>query len=105
MTTPADQPDLITWLHQQIDDDEQWARDALSPSQPIDRRIVGVSEAVVAGIARRMLIEVDVKRRILDEYEAQGGDVDAAPPGWDGIVKQLALPHADRPGYRPEWRP
>ncbi|MGW9031671.1 DUF6221 family protein [Streptomyces sp. NPDC055722] len=24
---------------------------------------------------------------------------------WDDLLRMLALPYADRPGYRDEWRP
>lgn len=105
--------DLIVWLRVQIDADEVWARQALSPSQPIDHRIVGVSEAVVAGLARRMLIEVEAKRRIValaDKTWAWGQGSAGATAGYASLVvadtiRLLALPYADREGYREEWRP
>jgi len=68
----------------------------------------------------RVLAEVDAKRRILDEVadEATGLDMQvdgefrvgsrdekAEPYLGDKLVRLLALPYADRPGYRHEWKP
>lgn len=64
----------------------------------------------------RALTEVEAKRRILDRYEdalvrqqdpehsqiaadIQVGEYD------DWVLPLLALPYADRPGYREEWKP
>ena len=61
----------------------------------------------------RVLAEIDAKRRILAECERMLLR-DRLRPGdyWDGCrdalrstVIALALPYADRPGYREEWRP
>lgn len=58
----------------------------------------------------RVLAEVDAKRRIVDylveELEDQGAD----NPWWYDdkllpILRCLALPYADHPHYREEWRP
>jgi hypothetical protein len=69
---------------------------------------------------KRVLAEVDVKRRILDEVvdEATGLDMsvdgdrrvgsrDTATEPYLGTVllRLLALPYADHPDYRDEWRP
>jgi hypothetical protein len=60
----------------------------------------------------RVLAEVDAKRRILADYERYARERRRAMNGWDPearnpspIVRYLALPYADRPGYREEWRP
>ena len=67
----------------------------------------------------RVLAEVDAKRRILAEHEHfptaggfgcricayNGRDGVIEPEGWCATVRLLALPYADRPGYRDEWRP
>jgi hypothetical protein len=68
----------------------------------------------------RVLREIDAKRRILAEcahwhdklakevvdpspvpFPALGEVLDAVTP----VLRALALPYADRPGYREEWRP
>lgn len=82
----------------------------------------------------RVLAEVETKRRILDAYLPAGADPhpglpcinypDQDPAEYDEydschrhveanryllrhdhVVRLLALPYADRPGYRAEWRP
>ncbi|WP_435872931.1 DUF6221 family protein [Micromonospora haikouensis] len=62
----------------------------------------------------RVLAEVDAKRRILDFYRADVIDVSKAggPPEWvhgtvpveaHTVLRLLALPYADRPGYQGMW--
>lgn len=81
------------------------------------------SEHIARWDPARVLAEVDAKRRILDEILAYESKIDGE---WgcchsaEGIaagqcpdirpddihaVRLLALPYADRPGYREEWRP
>lgn len=65
--------------------------------------------------ARRLLAEVDAKRRIIAEYvrwaEANSSpgipdSVDAGQEyGLEFAVRCLAVPHSDHPDYREEWRP
>lgn len=119
--------DLITWLRAQIDEDEraaqkawgaEWRAELQEPRQHIVT--VGASQvqdgvsvasgapAVLPHIAAhspaRVLREVEAKRRIiaseLSPYpEAAHADVATV------TLRLLALPYADRPGYREEWRP
>ncbi|WP_377274356.1 DUF6221 family protein [Peterkaempfera sp. SMS 1(5)a] len=62
------------------------------------------SEDRMAHIARhdprRVLAEVDAKRRIIAEYEANSVDEWPLFP-----LFCLALPYASHPDYRPEWAP
>ncbi|MEV4197029.1 DUF6221 family protein [Micromonospora globbae] len=149
--------DLVTWLRQQLDDDERVAHSATAGPwwhnpgkawldaeafEQYDRskgeEFVGYGESPFSGcvaatgpashaqsmadaehIARhdpaRVLAEVAAKRRILDEhFEASLGDTGVGAGdcttctnyAWPcPTVRLLALPYADRPGYRPEWRP
>lgn len=70
----------------------------------------------------RVLAEVEAKRRILDlaslaaQREAQKPGYDTVArletalakvtaPELERVVRLLALPYADQPGYRDEWRP
>jgi hypothetical protein len=58
----------------------------------------------------RVLAEVDAKRRILalhDEQHDCDGDPRSYADPYEGCrtLRLLALPYADRPGYREEWRP
>ncbi|WP_432589953.1 DUF6221 family protein [Streptomyces sp. HD1123-B1] len=75
----------------------------------------GVGRQHSAHIARhdpaRVLREIDAKRRIVAEHDTDGwttGDR-VRDCQWTGrpcqTLRLLALPYADRPGYREEWRP
>ena len=108
--------DLITWLRAQLDDDERVARAASPGYLPDDPLASDEDRAHVARWQQaRVLVEVDAKRRIIDEYELwaeeQSEDYEHAQTEHDSAqallaaIKLLALPYADRPGYREEWRP
>lgn len=59
----------------------------------------------------RVLVEVEAKRRIIDEYERYAAERRRAMGGWDSysevspILAALAAVYADHPDYRQEWRP
>lgn len=56
----------------------------------------------------RVLREIDAKRRIVgDLAKVIGGEYidDGEPVLAEHVLRLLALPYADRPGYREEWRP
>ncbi|MFE9955851.1 DUF6221 family protein [Micromonospora sp. NPDC005299] len=109
--------DLSTWLRTQLDEDERIAREARQRGEWwFASRNPSVNlHALTAHAQRwepvRALAEVDAKRRILSLHRCDDAD------GTDPIcnvclytppcetVKTLALPYADRPGYREEWRP
>lgn len=105
--------DLITWLRAQLDEDE-------SGDQPhtFDCELsitAGYSGPCTCGWSDRLDREVDAKRRILDDAESayRETEIDDHDPGSGTlaatyqlrIVPALALPYADRPGYREAWRP
>jgi hypothetical protein len=125
---------LVTWLRAQLDEDERVARGATPGPWTVSRsgedvhsydQGLTVSEGFSGGpwskvnpvhIARwdpaRVLAEVAADRRLLDEYEQARTYYDLhreAPAGEAyGLltaVKIRALPYADKPGYREEWRP
>ena len=130
MSTPANPPaDLVAWLRQQLDDDEEvasdaaglsasrsrWMRDAIScVVDATDNGLIVYGEGTptpeqAEHIARhdpaRVLAEVDAKRRILDAYkQTEFGDL-ARHSALEEALALLALPYAGRPGYREEWRP
>ncbi|MDL5205110.1 DUF6221 family protein [Streptomyces sp. ALI-76-A] len=121
--------ELVQWLTAQLDEDQQAAEEALKRTTTTRRRIGGqwVEDTVQppewrrsAWSPARVLREIDAKRRILAEcahwhgklakevvnpspvpFPALGEVLDAVTP----ILRALALPYADRPGYREEWRP
>lgn len=124
--------DLVTWLRAQLDEDERVARaaeaDNASPWQIEEPganirtadhyTVVHIEDstpepATAEHIARwdpaRVLAEIDAKRRII----AHIGMV-VISPGREALpaeyveqmelfLRALALPYADRPGYRSEW--
>lgn len=61
----------------------------------------------------RVLREVEAKRRMLGIHRPYVPEPDQACLGCAGgimfsacpVIRLLALPYADRPGYREEWRP
>lgn len=108
--------DLIAWLRVQLDDDERETRKLL-----VEARQPSYDWPDVERLCAERLADIDAKRRILDEHA-----VIEPPYGWAGwcsrcvdgdevwdaatkspcpTVRLLALPYADRPGYRPEWKP
>lgn len=136
--------DLVTWLRQQLDEDERlalsWSEDQRHWAYVGQRRLAydnGAHEqaAVVnvqdsepmrweriqvlrgtpdqaAHIATwdpaRVLAEVAATRRILDSFAASGKPLttrDAETAVVRMVLRLLALPYADRPGYDEAWRP
>lgn len=105
--------DLITWLRGVLDDHERERRSELA-------RIHGSHpDAWLArdGFPRGdfTLTDIDAKRRILDgiasrlEYRDETiawelADAETSYMASD-TLRLLALPYADRPGYRQEWKP
>ena len=109
--------DLVTWLRAQLDEDERYAREARPGPWTADGGMVYVNHPTdevvnytesAEHIARwdpaRVLREVEAKRKIIDELERCGPTTDGHA-GLRFAVQCLALPYADRSGYRDEWRP
>jgi hypothetical protein len=124
--------DLVQWLRAQLDEDARIARAVTTPGTwrvgsshggstvEGDGWTVGnADELDAAHIARhdpaRVLREIDAKRQVLDWYQqraavdSRGEDPDdyenVTGSTLETVVQILALPYADRPGYREEWRP
>ncbi|MEU5596852.1 DUF6221 family protein [Streptomyces sp. NPDC020298] len=60
----------------------------------------------------RVLREIDARRAIVDDLAEEirwgarkGLDYQAGVAACERTLKRLALPYADRPGFREEWRP
>ena len=103
--------DLVTWLRAQLDDDERVAH-RVDPNQAPDQlRAMVTREGSLPFLvvdSARVLAEVDAKRRLLDWLERRDDwALDNNLWTWDSAeaVALLALPYADREGYRDEWRP
>lgn len=116
--------DLVQFLRDCLNDDEQAARTAkpgpwydddgsVYASHPTDE-VVSYTDSG-AHIARhdpaRVLREVEAKRRALDHYQAvrthaKGGEPYLLAEG--AVRKQIqimALPYADHPDYQETWKP
>lgn len=127
--------DLIAWLCAQLNEDERVARAVEDRSAPWDGQwrndsdgalrtyngwvlahnggkpyAPGLLDHIALHDPARVLAEVDAKRRII---EAEQDRVVAEGPLPDrmrdlvetDVLRLLALPYADRDGYRAEWRP
>ncbi|MFB6626495.1 MULTISPECIES: DUF6221 family protein [unclassified Streptomyces] len=86
--------------------------DPESSAYPVVTTAEGMSEddadRRAAHIARhdpaRVLAEVEAKRRILSAYENYDNDAPELDVP-ESVLRLLALPYADHPDYRKEWRP
>jgi hypothetical protein len=111
--------EMITWLRQQLDDDERVARAA--KAEPWNFYSDGHYGAVAEFLNRwdptdpaRVLAEVEAKRRILDEHAPDDADLErkycTRCGDWPTVewpcptVRLLAQPYAGRDGWRDEWR-
>lgn len=120
--------DLVTWLLDQVAQDEQLAQDALDKTTYSNRFIRGrmvkvenrppawASRAVVWPPAR-VLAECDTKRRIIEDVALElncvpsepdyAGQVQVRAQAALDVLREYGAMYAklDRPGYREEWRP
>ena len=122
--------DLATWLLEQIAKDERQV-DELRESDYGDRTLIqedwggdGIYAPDLNDFGglwitpARVLAECAAKRRIIDEHHkveeyadpitfcsACGGHPSHGSDWPCYTLRLLALPYADRPGYREEWRP
>ena len=109
--------DLVQFLRARLDEDEARARRAIDGprtafvSADEDIEPLLFDEDGVFVLPARVLREVDAKRQILEECEdadrrSNWPDFDGGVfSGLDTAVQHLALPYADHPDYREEWRP
>ncbi|MEU3203554.1 DUF6221 family protein [Streptomyces cyaneofuscatus] len=124
--------DLVQFLRDRLDEDEQaieapetWTEfeESTRGTRRVDvdhsfERVTACTRAwrgvhIARHDPARVLREVDATRRLVHEY-AQVADNDIDEPyeyayGWaNGLgraVRLLALPYADHPDYRDDWRP
>jgi hypothetical protein len=119
--------DLVKWLGEQLDMDAEVAHaasggrtdgyrwvDSDRPAGAVATPWGGLvarevtlhphSEHIARHDPERVLLEVEAKRRILAAFQKadDAGPLVAIPVS---VILLLALPYADRPGYREEWRP
>lgn len=122
------EPDLAAWLLEQITQDERKYRDTAGDAdhQHWAIHLAGdLNEGWIVQESLQRLVECDAKRRIIDhiqtavqawqENQLQPGDIgyhehdtvdtECAISDLNHTLKLLALPYADRAGYRQEWTP
>lgn len=121
--------DLITWLRAQLDEDERIATrdgvlagDTWQVLEPLPGRVTAEVMRVGGTVAKleehdaehiarhdpaRVLREVEAKREITNACAGTlGGGVNpGAMCDADLVLRLLALPYSDRPGYREAWKP
>lgn len=113
--------DLVHWFGEQLDEDQRIARAAGNSWYGFDptQQIAFVSPQDAIHIAThsptQVLREIDAKRRIAELHDYYRSESLSNAPacflcgpgfGWPcPTMRSLALPYADRPGYREEWRP
>ncbi len=108
--------DLATWLLGCIIEDEAVVKSEsrwLDPGSELLTQFgdFGDSERFMVEIgASRVLAECEAKRRIVEAHDLNEERLDIecgeVEHNWPCLtLKLLALPYADRPGYREEWRP
>ncbi len=96
--------DLVRFLLARLGEDERDALEASFAEDPLD-----LVRAPAAWSPRRTLTDCSARRVILDGCRRLDHALDeygvAAP--FDGleVMRWLAVPYADHPDYRPEWRP
>lgn len=93
--------DLVSWLRAQIDAD----------AQILSAACLHIDDCNDSGFTARfddehLLAEIEAKRRILDEAESYSPELEHGDNGewaFETVVRLLAQPYADRPGWRAEW--
>ena len=119
--------DLVAFLRARIGEDEvvargaagaaagpwTWDRGEFSPPLVYGNSMVGVvgsgdvdiDDEIGAHVARwdpaRVLVECAAKQLIVAEAAEQAPYLES----WEDVLTRLALPYADHPDYRAEWRP
>lgn len=102
---PGDDPEwtdaemVCMWppeFHTPYERDKHWRGLSLEGSE--------LAAHIAAHDPARVLREIAAKRRMIGRINSH-----AAIMGWDEVhgdlLRSLALPYADRPGYREDWRP
>jgi hypothetical protein len=112
--------ELVRWFGVQLDEDEQNARRGYLKADPLpdyDGWDTNTTAGLPPIVAARVLREIEAKRGVLRQHEAVREQVRnpvsaenrqaarIAQGELEDVLRLLALPYADRPGYRQEWAP
>lgn len=101
--------DLAAWLTRIWDEDEQWARQIGQPDgfhpDPYEPEAPAHHAKLLARIAAdRKILALHSGSAVYCAWTHDDRDTHQSYGPCD-TVRLLAMPHADRPGYREEWRP
>jgi hypothetical protein len=106
--------EIVMWLRAELDVDEANAYEVHDRDCPsvlmtwtdwTTPKFVGRCDC---GWPERVLAEVEAKRKLLDWLDDtwdRATDADFFGVDADHAYRLIALPYADRPGYREDWRP
>jgi hypothetical protein len=105
--------DLVEFLRARLDEDEEVAQATRKNEQFVcgtGRWFASHNNAITSMAPHRAVAEVEAKRRLLEQFRLRGDSVRAVVQPtvggvWDDLLRLLALPYADHPDYREEWRP
>ena len=98
--------DLVEFLLARVAEEERLARRVQQRTRhEPPATIGGIGDVGLVGYPyRRVLAECEAKRRIVEWWMA-GRDGDESGYDTHRLLTALALPYADHPDYRQEWRP
>lgn len=110
--------DLVTWLREQIAEDEEAARKRMHHAQENhlllqDPKYLGLfvpgwhEWPEIEAAAAHALAQCEAHTAILDRYERADKE-NHAPDAYslaDDLLRALALAYQHRPGYQDMWRP
>jgi hypothetical protein len=96
---------LAEFLLARVADDAKWGRDR--QHEDFRKHRLRVRRAHLApDDPIRVLADCAGKQRIVEECDPERTDAAAGGSGLaDRVLRELALPYADHPDYREEWRP
>lgn len=105
--------DLVTWLRDQLDEDERFARHMENAVWPAEWPDDAARQFSAYWTPPRVLAEVDAKRRMVgrlaetlasssEYFTVESCDEPDAILA-ERMLRLLALPYGDRPGFNPQW--
>jgi hypothetical protein len=110
--------ELVNFLHDQLDEDKRVLAEveAARVAAGADRLPLTMFGVWWSWDPSRVLAEIEAKQAILRRRNHIAGfpaataglakqSIEAAAAAYNDVVRDLALPYRDRPGYRPEWAP
>lgn len=99
--------DVCCWEHERLGGYDRLIEMYTYPDRSEDSDVIalfgadGLAEHIALHDPKRVLAEVDAKRRVVDEGDTSYDGADE----YRRVLALLALPYASHPDYREEWRP